>query len=124
MIAGYENTGKTTVLKECFRNWLKAEHQIDLPLIYNNKETGGEFTINGKKFALNSMGDYFEGLIELIVKYTTYIDTLIITGNLNKKRIERMVNAIKKNKDHCVIEKKERTPKDNQRVLNEIIAAM
>jgi len=125
MIAGNSNTGKTTVLARDFQNWLKGQTVKYIEPIKDcgNRDIEGTFQINGKNVAVFSRGDYFEEIVKIIVKYAHY-DILIITGNTERVRIKRMVDKIKKNKNHCVIEKIKRTDPDNTRVLNEIILNM
>ena len=123
MIAGNSRTGKTTVVARDFCDWLKGQPVKYIKPMngFGNKEVEGVFQINGKNVAVFSRGDYFEEIVDAIVKYA-HCDTLIITGSTSRVRIKRMVDAMRKNQNHCVIDKLARNDPDNKRVLNEIIA--
>jgi hypothetical protein len=89
----------------------------------NWKDFKAELKYKGKTVALHSAGNAYYFLVYAIVEYT-HCDYLILTGKSQLISIKNLVHQISLNKNHRVIKKQTASDQDNQRVCNEIIAAI
>jgi tRNA uridine 5-carbamoylmethylation protein Kti12 len=124
IITGSSHTGKSTTVSKNFRDWLISQGAKEIEKTQQTpREYEGVFQYKGKTIALHSPGDAYFLIVFAIVKYT-HLDVLVLTGKISVKAIAKLVEVIKANKNHCVIEKKEATDKDNSRVCDKIIAEL